>query len=123
MTDLWEIQKTHAQTQLNTERQWTRGNRTPNRPRPTVLQLLSGTRTGERNLPNKVIKIKIGFSKKNSKISTSEQEAQEAQAEFVYAQTKFVFANFPQKCSRFFGKLASGNCARAHALCKARSQF
>ena len=67
-------------------------------------------------MPNKVIKIKIRFSKKSSKISTSEQEAQEAQAEFVYAQTKFVFANFPQKCGRFFGKLASGNCARARSV-------
>jgi len=59
-------------------------------------------------------KIKIGFSQKSNKISTSEQEAQEAQAEFVFTQTKFVFANFPQNVAgRFLGKLDSGNCARS----------
>ena len=61
-------------------------------------------------------KSKLDFPQKSSKISTSEQEAQEAQAEFVCAQTKFVFANFPQTCGRFFGKLASGNCARARSV-------
>ena len=84
------------------------GNRTPDRPRPTVLQLLSGTRTGEkRNLPKKSITFlgesKLGFPQKSSKISTSEHEAQEAQTEFVFAQTKFVFANFPKNVADFWG--------------------
>ena len=60
-------------------------------------------------------RIKIGFSQKSSKISTSEHEAQEAQTEFVFAQTKLVFAHFPKNVAGFLGKLASGT-ARARSV-------
>jgi hypothetical protein len=46
-------------------------------------------------------KIKIGFSQERNKFSTSEQEAQEARIQFVFAQTKFVFANFPKNVADF----------------------
>ena len=68
-------------------------------------------------------KIKIRFSQKSSKISTSEQEAQEAQeaqTELVFAQTKFVFANFPNNVANFWGNWPR-ETARARARYKARS--
>ena len=52
-----QIQETHAQTQLKDLPSDTGpgGNRTPDRPWPTVLHLLSGTLTGEkRNFPKKI---------------------------------------------------------------------
>jgi len=68
--------------------------------------LLSGTLTGEKRHFRKKTslfwEIKIGFSQKSSKFSTSEQRAQEGQAKFVFAQTKFVSANFPKKVADFW---------------------
>ena len=95
------------------------GHRTPDRPRPTVLQLLSGTRTGEkRNLPKKVLSLfwenQNWIFPKSSKILTSEQGAQRAQTEFVFAQTKFVFANFPKNVADFWGNWPQET---ARALC------
>ena len=59
------------------------GNRTPDRPWPTVLHLLSGTLTGEKRIfPKKVLLFwenQKWFYQNSSKISTSAQGAQEAQ--------------------------------------------
>jgi hypothetical protein len=59
------------------------GNRTPDRPWPTVLHLLSGTLTGEKRIFPKKVSLfwenQKWFSQNSSKISTSAQGAQEAQ--------------------------------------------
>ena len=80
-----QIQETHIETQLKDLPSDSRpgGNRTPDRPWPTVLHLRSGTLIGEkRNFPKKASLFwenQNWISQTSSKFSTSEQGVQEAQ--------------------------------------------
>ena len=90
------------------------GNRTPDRPWPTVLHLLSGTLTGEKRIfPKKYHFSLFDFSKIVIKFRPPCRGLRKHRLS-LYSRRLSLYSpirQFSQKSSKFLGKLASRNCA------------